>query len=77
MIFVTLAKNQSQILNKLQYLNMRQERWRLYIFPVMHRGRSSLRKRMDVFWKIDLRQEVDLFILLKFLIIKWTCVIFI
>ena len=37
--------------------------------------KRSLRKRMEVFWKIDVSQEVDLFILLKFLIMRWSCVI--
>ena len=32
-------------------------------------GPKSLRKRMNVFWKIGVRQEIDLFILPKWLII--------
>ena len=36
----------------------------------MHCSPKYLRKRMDVFCEIDVRQEIYLFILLKFLIIR-------
>jgi hypothetical protein len=40
-------------------------------------GRKSLKKRMDVFWRSDIRQEVNFFLVLKVPIIRLFRVIFI
>ena len=58
-------------------INHNEKRWRMYILPECIAVGNRFKKRMDVFWRTGFKQDVNLFVVLKFLIIRWFRVIFI
>ena len=45
------------------------KRWRMYILPECIEVGNSLKKRIDIFWRTDIRQEVIFFVVLRFHVI--------